>query len=225
MKQKEILVRYHSADVGFCREIWQVKPENNKVRWLGYDTQCKNWMFLSSGPYGYAEPEHSVSKDTEIVICNSDWMEYYRTGNDRTRFPDGFPTFDQACVKHWNTIRHEHLPTVGTPELVSFLEEVKPDNLNNLDNLNWNYNYYYNIDPDNLVADGNRVSREDKGDFKTAFLMHFDYMGKRYHIVRYAQHHSICNARWYMYAVVALIDGKINGNMYWFGFGLIKPKS
>lgn len=219
--KKEIQVRHHSTDIGLCREIWQVKPENDKTRWLQRDTEGGDWSYLSSGPKGYCEPEHRVPKNIDIVICNSDWIEYYRDGNNRDLYPDGFPTFEQACQKHWNTIRGQHLPTVGTPELAAWLEEVKTDDISNIDKLNWNYNYYHNIDPDNFMADGIRVNREDKGDFKTAFLLHFDYMGKRYHIVRYAQHHSMCNARWYMYSVVSLIDGKINGNLYWFGYGLI----
>ena len=221
---KTIKVRHHSDDIGFCREIWQGQSMTGKTLWLQRDTHCGDWSYLSSGPEGDCEPDYSVPKNIDIVICNSDWIAYYHDGNDKERFPEGFPTFEQICQKHWNTIKEQHLPTVGTPDLYHFLEEVKPDNLSYLDSINWGYNYYHNIDPDNFLKDGIRVSREDKGDYKTTFLLQFEYMGKQYHIVRYAQHHSMCNARWYMYTVVSLIDSKINGNMYWFGYGLISNK-
>lgn len=221
MEENEIKVYHHSTNDGFCCEIWVGKTNSDKKLWLGRDTEHGGWSYLTAE---YHEPLEAVPENIVIVICNSEWKEYYRTGNDRERFPDGFPTFEQVCEEHWNSIKHEHLPTVGTPELVRFLEEIKPDNLNNLDNLNWSYNRYHNIDPDNLMNDGIRVSRADKGDFKTIILKDFDYMDKQYHIVRFAQHHSMCNARWYMYAVAAFVDGKINRYMCWFGYGLISNK-
>lgn len=221
---KTIKVCHHSTNVGLYQEYWQGQSPTGKTIWLVRDTMDGHWRYLSSSPDNDGEPDYSVPNNIDIIICSSDWVEYYRTGNDQERFPDGFPTFEETCKKHWNTIKEEHLPTVSTPELYRFLEEVKPDNLNNIDNLNWGYNYYHNIDPDNYLEDGIRVSREDKGDFKTTFLLQFEYMGKQYHIVRFAQHHSMCNARWYEYEVVSLIDGKIIGINHWFGYGLISNK-
>lgn len=223
-QNNEIKVKHHSTNTGFCQEYWQGQSSTGKTIWLVRDTMDGHWRFLSSSPDEDGEPDTRIPDNIEIVICNSDWVEYYRTGNDKTRFPDGFPTFQKVCQKHWNTIKDKHLPTVGTPELYHFLEEVKPDNLSYLDSINWGYNYYHNIDPEFFLEDGIRVSREDKADFKTTFLLKFDYMGKQYHIARIAQHHSMCNARWYEYKVVSLTDGKINGTMHWFGYGLISNK-
>jgi hypothetical protein len=220
----EIKARHHSTDAGFCREIWQGQSMAGKTLWLMRDTQDGHWAYLSSGPDGYCEPESRISGKVDILICNNDWEVFYRTGNDRARLPDGFPTFDDVCEEHWNKIKQDHLPTVGTPELRAWLNEVKPGGLSYFDSINWDSAHYKAIDPEYLIEDGFFISREDKGGFKTTILLEFDYLGRNYHIVRKANHHTMCNARFYEYSVMESVDGKFDGNYYWFGYGLINNK-
>lgn len=220
----EIKARHHSTDTGFCREIWQGRSMTGRTLWLMRDTMDGHWMYLSSGPGGCCEPESRIPGTIDILVCNDEWEAYYRTGNDRTRFPDGFPTFEQACKKYWDTIKDEHLPTVGTPELRTWLNEVKPGDLSYFDSINWDSTHYKAIDPEYLIEDGFFISREDKGGFKTAILLGFSYLGRDYHIVRKANHHTMCNARFYEYSVMKLVDGKFDGNYYWFGYGLINNR-
>jgi hypothetical protein len=224
INNNEIKAFCYTSDSGYSREIWKGMTDKGNEIWIMRDTQDGHWSYLSSGPEGYCEPENSIPKNVDILICNNYWEVFYRTGNDKERFPDGFPTFEQACEKHWASIKNDHLPTVGTPELKAWLDQVKPDGLSYLDSINWNYHRYNNIDPDLLMVDDYRVSREEKGDFKTTILLQFDYMGRQYHIVRKAVQHSMCNARWYVYVVVKFVDGKFDGNYYWFGYGLITNK-
>lgn len=224
MNRKEIKVRQHSTNAGFCYEIWEGQSDLNRTIWLYRNTPSGDWGYLSSGPEGYCEPEGPLSKDIDIIICNSDWVEFYRTGNDKERFPDEFPTFEEVCQQHWNTIKHRHLPIIGTHEHYKWLEKAKPDNISDLDKLNWSLHRYKNIDPENIMEDSLRVSREDKGDFKTTLLLMFEYMGKNYHIVRIAKQHTMCHARWYEYAVVFLKEGRFNNLKHWFGYGLINNK-
>lgn len=223
-KPNEIKAFCYSSDSGYCREIWKGVTFKGSEIWIMRDTQSRDWSYLSSGPEGFCEPDSRIPKNIDILICNNDWEVFYRTGNDEERFPDGFPTFGDVCEQHWAAIKNNHLPTVGEPELRAWLNEVKPDDLSYFDSINWDSTHYRSIDPDYLIEDGFSISREDKGDFKTKILLEFNYLGRQYHIVRKANHHIMCNARFYSYSVMKPVNGKYDGNYYWFGYGLISNK-
>lgn len=223
-KPNEIKAFCHTSDSGYCREIWKAMTCKGREIWIMRDTHDGSWSYLSSGPDGDCEPDSRISDKVDILVCNNDWEVFYRTGNDKDRFPDNFLTFGDACEAHWAAIKNKHLPTVGEPELRVWLNEVKPDDLSYFDSINWESTYYKAIDPDYMLEDAYSVSREDKGDFKTTMLVEFSYLGRTYNIVRKAIHHTMCNARFYEYSVMKSVNGKFDGDYYWFGYGLITNK-
>lgn len=97
---KEIRVRLHHIDRGNCTEVWEVQTEKGKPRrYLGRDDGYgpKEWYTLCDAPYGYCERDCHVREDLTLIVCDKDWNEVLRDGTDRERFPESFPSLDEAC--------------------------------------------------------------------------------------------------------------------------------
>ena len=101
---KEIRVRLHHIDRGNCTEVWEVQTEKGKPRrYLGRDDGYgpKEWYTLCDAPYGYCERDCHVREDLTLIVCDKDWNEVLRDGTDRERFPESFPSLDEACNEAW----------------------------------------------------------------------------------------------------------------------------
>lgn len=104
---KEIRVRLHHIDRGNCTEVWEVQTEKGKPkRYLGRDDGYgpKEWYTLCDAPYGYCERDCHVREDLTLIVCDKDWNEVLRDGTDRERFPESFPSLDEACNEAWSKV-------------------------------------------------------------------------------------------------------------------------
>lgn len=86
----EIKIRHKFTDTGFCQEVWETEQINNRHLYFGRDTVDKSWRILNDAPDGYCEPNTLVGKHVTLIICDDDWNELGRDGNDREKFPDGY---------------------------------------------------------------------------------------------------------------------------------------
>ena len=104
---KEIRVRLHHIDRGNCTEVWEVQTEKGKPRrYLGRDDGYgpKEWYTLCDAPYGYCERDCHVREDLTLIVCDKDWNGVLRDGTDRERFPESFPSLDEACNEAWSKV-------------------------------------------------------------------------------------------------------------------------
>lgn len=178
---KEIKVRLHHIDRGNCTEVWEVQVEDGKpARYLGRDDGFgpKEWYTLCDAPYGYCERDCHVKEDITLVICDKAWNEVLRDGMDRERFPESFPSLDEACNDAWSKLVNglPHVTRCGFREWItkqSFLP------LNQTEALNWSDCYY----------------EEETSEV----LSRFTWIGEEYAIYRVTQRHTKCDARWYEY--------------------------
>ena len=178
---KEIRVRLHHIDRGNCTEVWEVQTEKGKPkRYLGRDDGYgpKEWYTLCDAPYGYCERDCHVREDLTLIVCDKDWNEVLRDGTDRERFPERFPSLDEACNEAWSKVVKvlPHVTHIGFGQWItkqSFLP------LSQTEELNWRDSYY-----------------EEEA---SEILSRFTWIGEEYAIFKVTQRHTKCDAQWYEY--------------------------
>lgn len=178
---KEIKVRLHHIDRGNCTEVWEVQTEEGKPgRYLGRDDGYgpKEWYTLCDAPYGYCERDCHVRADLTLVICDKDWNEVLRDGMDRERFPESFPSLDEACDGAWDKIV-KGLPHVTRKGFGQWITKQSFLPLSRTEELNWRDCY------DEEEASG--------------ILSRFTWIGEEYTIFKVTRRHTRCDARWYEY--------------------------
>ena len=178
---KEIKVRLHHIDRGNCTEVWEVQTEVGKpARYLGRDDGfgSKEWYTLCDAPYGYCERDCHVRTDLTLVICDKDWNEVLRDGTNRERFPESFPSLDEACNEAWSKVVKE-LPHVTRGGFREWITKQSFLPLSQTEVLNWSDCYY----------------EEETSEV----LSRFTWIGEEYAIYRVTQRHTKCDARWYEY--------------------------
>ena len=89
MKKKELKIRFHHDDKGYCREFWEIFPEDNQKQpcFILRDTSGPggSWRIASGEFY---EPSFEVSDEATLILCNHKWEEHLRVGN---AFPRRLP--------------------------------------------------------------------------------------------------------------------------------------
>lgn len=196
---KELKVRFHSQDSGYCHELWEVYTEKGRPRrFLVRDTMdaAGRWQY-GNGPADCCEPGFDVGDDTTLILCDKDWNEQARTGNDCTRFPEPFPTRKQACLEAWN-----HLPRTGpildTSRFWEWFSAYIPQGINPVERDNWQYNHIETL--------------------RREVLDRFDYCGSNLPIIRLTQRHTCCGATWCMYFVDTDIAEESGDYIHFFGY-------
>ena len=141
---KEIRVRLHHIDRGNCTEVWEVQTEKGKPkRYLGRDDGYgpKEWYTLCDAPYGYCERDCHVREDLTLIVCDKDWNEVLRDGTDRERFPESFPSLDEACNEAWSKVV-KVLPHVTHKGFGQWITKQSFLPLSQTEELNWRDSYY-----------------------------------------------------------------------------------
>lgn len=180
MKKKELKIRFHHIHTGYCQEFWEIFPE---------DMQKQPCFILrdTSGPGGswciasgeFFEPGFEVSEEVTLILCNHKWEKHLRVGNDKGRFPVGFPTLEETCRKAWNDFSGKPSRLLDTPDFRRWFAPHIPQGLPSWEQDNW--------------RDNNRqtVSRE--------VLSCFDFCGDEMTIVRITERHTECGLTWRKY--------------------------
>lgn len=193
----EIKVRFHSADCAWCRELWEVYTEEGRQRrYVIRDTADPGGCWETACGE-FCEPGSPVRDDVTFILCDHDWNEQARTGNDRTRFPKPFPTLEQACFEEW-----DNLPTAATllpiHEFRQWIAKWKPQDLPYLEDINWCDNSH------------KPIQRE--------ILHRFNYCGAKLAVIRLTQRHTLCRAIWRKYFVGEEVLGDYESYIQLFGY-------
>lgn len=90
---KELKIRYRYTDAGFCREVWDTEVITEKSVPIGRDTMDsdRSWWILTPE---WEEPLSRVGKDITLIICDENWNEIGRDGNDLDKFPNRYPLIE-----------------------------------------------------------------------------------------------------------------------------------
>ena len=178
---REIRVRLHHIDRGNCTEVWEVQTEKGKPgRCLGRDDGYgpKEWYTLCDAPYGYCERDCHVREDLTLIVCDKNWNEVLRDGTDRERFPESFPSLDEACNEEWSKVV-KGLPHVTHKGFGQWITKQSFLPLSQTEELNWRDCYH-----------------EEEA---SEILSRFTWIGEEYAIFKVTQRHTKCDARWYEY--------------------------
>ena len=178
---KEIRVRLHHIDRGNCTEVWEVQTEKGKPRrYLGRDDGYgpKEWYTLCDAPYCDFERDCHVREDLTLIVCDKDWNEVLRDGTDRERFPESFPSLDEACNEAWSKVV-KVLPHVTHKGFGQWITKQSFLPLSQTEELNWRDSYY-----------------EEEA---SEILSRFTWIGEEYAIFKVTQRHTKCDAQWYEY--------------------------
>lgn len=90
--EKEIKIRHFCTDTGFYLEIWQTEMLSQSELYFGRETvgPDKSWYLLNDAPYGLCEKNCPICKHITLIVCDANWNELGRGGNNREKFPKGF---------------------------------------------------------------------------------------------------------------------------------------
>lgn len=180
MKKKELKIRFHHDDKGYCREFWEIFPEDKQRQpcFILRDTSGPggSWRVASGEFY---EPGFEVSDEVTLILCNHKWEEHLRVGNDRGRFPIGFPTLQEACRKAWNDFTEKPARLLDLPDFWRWFAPHLPQELPSWEQDNW--------------RDNNRRTVERE------VLARFDFCGDEMQIIRITERHTLCGLTWRKY--------------------------
>lgn len=193
----EIKIRFHSVERGWCREIWEVFTEPEKPRrYIARDSEGRGTWGYISDPDG--DPGFPTSDNMTLILCDKNWNEHTRTSNDRTRFPEFFPTLIDACREQWNAFAAKPLQCLDTPDFWKWISAYTPKGLLPWEEHNWQNCYQ------------ETAGRE--------VLMPFDYCGDHLAIVRVTRRHTECDLEWRMYHVDSLDEEEAGNYAHFYGY-------
>lgn len=180
--KKTIKVRLHHIEYGVYLEVWKVQTEEGSPkRYVGRDMSCcdRLWSALCDAPYGCCEPECHLSKAVEIIVCDKNWNEQLRDGNDRELYPESFPTLEETHDSEWAAVKKQ-IPGVTKEGFSTWIEAKMPPNVSDINRLNWQAPTHYDV-------------------IETKVLRRFAWLGENYVVLRQTNRHKMCNAFWYEY--------------------------
>lgn len=196
---KEIKIRFHHDDKGYCREYWEVFSDdsNKPTRFLIRDTSGPGgtWYIASEEFY---EPGSSLDEDITLIVCNHAWEEHMRIANDRNRFPVEFPTVETTCREAWRKFSGKPARCLDTPDFWSWIGQYAPKDLPVWERHNWQNN-----------------SREI---VKRETLASFDFCGDTLSIIRVTERHTECNLTWYKYFAGSTTEDKYDNIALFYGY-------
>ncbi len=198
MKKKELKIRFHHDDKGYCREFWEIFPKDKQQQpcFLIRDTSGPggSWHVASGEFY---EPGFEVAKDVTLILCNHAWEEHLRVGNDKGRFPVSFPTLQEACRKAWNDFHGKPARLLDLPDFWRWFTPYYPPELLPWEQDNW--------------RDNNRRT------VKREILARFDFCGDEMLIVRTTERHAECGLTWRKY-FAGNVHGKYESYAMFYGY-------
>ena len=154
-----------------------------------------SWRIASGEFY---EPSFEISDEATLILCNHKWEEHLRVGNDRNRFPVGFPTLQEACREAWNNFSAKPTRLLDTPDFWRWFAPYLPPELPSWEQDNW--------------RDNNRQTVERE------ILSRFDFCGNEMAIVRITERHTECGLTWRMYFADWAAEDRSSSYVWFFGY-------
>lgn len=180
-EKKEYKIRFHHAEDDDYLEVWEVQTKTGKPSiWLGRDTGFikQNWCYLCDAPDGYNERDRDLEPSITLIICDKDWNEQFRGGNDAELYPDNFPTLEEKSQAEGLTLRSKY-PGIIKEGLTEWLEPKMPADISDLDRLNW---------------------RHHRSEVVNIEMLHtFTWIGEKCAMFKVTRKHTMCEAAWYEY--------------------------
>lgn len=179
---KVLKVKLHHIDRGQCMEVWSVKPKKGGPRrYVARNTSGNHeWSWLCDAPYGYCERDFECSPGIMFIICDKYGHAILRDGNDRTKFPNSFPTLEECCDTAWKDIeKNQYITRIGFGEWI--LKQATVPLRTGADEQNWK-DCFQEID-------------------KVEVLSRFKFLKRRKAIYKLTKRHTECGATWYEYYV------------------------
>ena len=177
---KVLKVKLHHIDKGQCMEVWSVKPKKGGPRrYVGRSTSGEHeWSWLCDAPYGYCERDFECSPGIMFIICDKYGHAILRDGNDRTKFPDSFPTLEESCYTAWNDVeKNWYVTRTGFGEWILKQAFIPPRT--GADEQNWKDCYQETV--------------------KVEILSRFKFLNRKKAIYKLTIQHIKCDALWYEY--------------------------
>lgn len=193
----EIKIRFYGYN-DFGHEMWEIfTGQEHSRRFLLRDISGPGGQWLTGdGPD--CEPSFPVKANITLILCDHDWNEQTRTGNDRARFPDEFPTLIDACRQAWNDYSHKPGCCLDPTDFWNWLSTKLPAGLNGVEQDNW------------LQNSRKTIRRE--------VLQTFDYCGDKLAIVRVTEGHMNSCSLWRKYAVDMLNEDESDSYIHFYGY-------
>ena len=193
---QEIKIRFLRHE-DYCQELWEILVEEGKPRryLLRDDKGCGTWRYASGEDY---EPGFPTQDDVILILCDRNWNEQARTGNDRTRFPEFYPTLIDTCWEAWNSYSPKPSCCLDSTDFQNWLSTKIPTGHNSAEQLNWLFN-------------GKKTIRRE-------VLIPFEYCGDKLAIVRLTERHMSSRAQWRKYVVDTLNEDDSDNFYYFFGY-------
>lgn len=180
-EKKEYRIRYHHAESDDYLEVWEVQTKEGKPSiYLGRDTgfSRQNWCYLCDAPYGYNERDADIAPSITLIICDKEWNEQFRGGNDAELYPDNFPTLEEQSQSEGAKVRNEY-PGMTREGLTEWLELKMPEYIGDHDRLNW---------------------RHHRSEVVNIEMLHkFTWIGEKCAVFKVTRKHTMCEAVWYEY--------------------------
>lgn len=194
----EIKIRFHHDDKSYYREFWEIFSEDKQKQpcFLIRDTSGPggSWR-IASGEF--FEPSFEVSDEVTLILCNHKWEEHLRVGNDKGRFPVGFPTLQEACHKAWNNFSPKPARLLDTSDFWAWLGQQAPKGLSSWERDNWRQN-----------------RRKVVGH---EMLGRFCFCGDELQIIRTTERHTDCDLSWRKY-LAGNLSGRDENHTHIFGY-------
>ena len=129
-----------------CRDVYKRQEEGSPKRYVGRDMSCcdRLWSALCDAPYGCCEPDCHLSKAVEIIVCDKNWNEQLRDGNDRELYPESFPTLEETHDSEWAAVKKQ-IPGVTKEGFSTWIEAKMPPNVSDINRLNWQAPTHYDV--------------------------------------------------------------------------------
>lgn len=182
-------------------EVWKVQTEKGKPhRYLSRDDGfgVHEWSTLADAPYGCCERDYPLKDNVTLVICDKEWNELFRDHADRKRFPESFPSLDEACNDAWGKVMEE-LPYVTRTGYEDWITKQAMRPLGQNEEWDW--------------------MNHDYKTAKTEVLSRFTWIGEEYGIFRLTKKHTKCDACWYEYYAGKIHREEHRGYVCFFAYG------
>lgn len=181
-------------------EVWQVQTEKGEPhRYLSRDDGfgVHEWLTLADAPYGYCERDCHLKDNITLIICDKNWNELLRDHADRKRFPESFPSLDEACNEAWGKVLKDlpHVTRIGYEDWIT-KQAMRPLGQNE----EWDW-----INHDHKTA-------------KTEVLSRFTWIGEEYGIFRLTKKHTKCDACWHEYYAGKIHREEYRGYVHFFAY-------
>jgi len=198
---KQLKVKFLRLEEGRGIEIWYTKSIKGHITYLGRSLDHYTWMYLTYIPNVICEPSDDVDPSIEIVICDENWREIGRDGNDHQKYTCAYLTLKETFRTALNNIDPKIRDNIRTDSFQEWINAQRGLNIPLGDQINWAYTYVDEIDIEDIYS--------------------FKWLGGKYKIAKRKMKHQKTKSQWYEYGIYNQNDKKLTNMLYHVGWEII----